>query len=206
MTVLSIAPQPGEPLAAWFSPERRLPFGREQRFECASFGDRVSGHHWLPERPPAGLVLAVHDLERSARDAALLEAARVWLRAGWACAAIDLPLHGERYNAKLSRRAVAAAASDRSADRALWDGLLAQALRDLARALDALASQRELPPVVGVAFGGAAPIALAHASLDPRVRRVSALGAPRPIPQELAALAAKPLAWISRADDLSLAP
>ena len=205
MTALSIAPQPGEPLAAWFSPEQRLALTREQRFECASFGDRVSGRCWYPQQPPAGIVLAVHELARSKDDPALAEAARVWAAAGWATAAIDLPLHGERHNAKLSRRALAASAPDAEADRELWLGLFTQALHDLARALDALATRGPLPAVACVGFGDSAQVALAHASLDARVQFVAAIGAPRPVVVELAGRELKLLAWIARPDDLLLA-
>ena len=202
MNALSIEAQSGEPLAAWFSPERKGAGAREQRFECASFGDRVSGRCWWPERAPAGLVLAIHALGRDKNDAALANAAASWSVAGFATAAIDLPLHGERHNAKLSQRAVAASAPGAQADLALWQGLLAQAVRDLARALDALATRGPLPPVACVAFGDAAGIALAFASLDARVARAAAIGSPRTFPLDLGANPAKPLAWMARPGDL----
>lgn len=203
MTRLSIAPVPGEQLAAWFSTERRLPDGsREQRFECASGGDLVSGRCWWPEKPPRVLVLALHDLSRDKTDPALVAAAAVWTKAGAATAAIDLPLHGERHNAKLSPRAVAASAPGATADLALWRGLVVQGVRDLARALDALATRAPLPRLACVAFGDAAPIAAAFASADRRVAELAAIGAPRPISSEHAPLAAKPLAWLARPDDL----
>lgn len=204
MDALSIAAQPGEPLAAWFSPERRDASARQQRFECASFGDRVSGRCWWPERAASQLVLAVHDLARDKDDAALAGAAATWSAAGLATAAIDLPLHGERHNAKLSRRAVAASSPGARADLALWHGLLAQAVRDLARALDALATRGPLPPVACVGFGGSAEIALAFASLDPRVARAAAIGLPRAVALDLGPQPAKTLAWLARPGDLVL--
>lgn len=201
MSGLSIAPLPGERLAAWFSPERRAAGGREQRFECASAGDVVSGRCWWPDAPPRALVLAVHDLARGKDEPALGAAAAVWSRAGAATAAIDLPLHGERFNAKLTPRAVAASAPGATADLPLWRGLLAQSLRDLARTLDTLATRAALPRVVCVAFGASAPIAAAFSSLDRRVAAAAAIGAPRALPPELAA---NPLDWLARPDDLSL--
>jgi hypothetical protein len=202
MEELSIAPRPGEPLAAWFAapqPEGGL---RSQRFECASHGDLVSGRCWWPAGAANGLALAVHELGRDKQDPALTAAAAVWGAAGIATAAIDLPLHGERRNAKLSPRAVAARVESHP-DHALWRGLVAQAVRDLARALDALATRGALPPVACVAFGDAAPIAAAFAQLDSRVREVAAIGAPRALPA--AGLGpAKALAWLARPDDLSL--
>ncbi len=206
MTSLSIAPRPGEPLAAWFSPELREGPAFVSRFECASFGDRVTGRAWRGEAQPAALVVAVHDLARDARDPALAAAAGAWALRGAATLAIDLPLHGERHNAKLSRRAVAARAqTEDSPDRALWNGLVAQAVRDLARAVDAFATRGPVPPVTCVAFGEALPIALAYARLDARVVGVAALGARAADDADRAAPGAKPLAWLARPDDLSLA-
>jgi hypothetical protein len=206
VTSLSIAPRPGEPLAAWFSPERRDGAALASRFECASFGDRVCGRSWRPDAAPVALVLALHDLARDTRDPALSAAAAVWARRGAATAAIDLPLHGERHNAKLSRRAVAARTQVGSPDGALWQGLVAQAVRDLARALDALATRGPVPPVTCVAFGEALPIALAYGELDARVVRIAALGGRPDGAGDRTAHAAKPLAWLERPDDLSLAP
>jgi hypothetical protein len=203
---LSIAARPGEPLAPWFSSERAGAAGVwERRFELSSFGDRVGGRCWRPEGTARGLVLAVHALGRDKGDPDLAAAAQVWARAGLGSAAIDLPLHGERHNAKLSRRAVAASAPGAAADLALWHGLVAQAVRDLARALDALATQSPLPPCACVGFADSAPIALAFASLDPRVASAAALGAARPIALELGSVPAKPLVWLARPDDLRLA-
>lgn len=205
MTSPSIAPRPGEPLAAWFSPERREGSAFAARFECASFGDRVSGRVWRPEATATGLVVAVHDLGRDARDPDLAAAACAWALRGAATIAIDLPLHGERHNAKLSARALAARADASSRDRALWLGLVAQAVRDLARALDALATRGPLPPATCVAVGEALPIALAYAGLDARIGAVAALGARAVRDLDRSALGAKPLAWLERPDDLSLA-
>jgi hypothetical protein len=200
MEDLSIAPPPGEPLAAWFSAPRREGALQAQRFECASHGDLVSGRCWWPAGAPRALALAVHELARDKDDPAVGAAAAAWGAAGIATAAIDLPLHGERHNAKLSRRALAARAESHP-DHRLWRGLVAQAVRDLARALDALATRGALAPVACVAFGDAAPIATAFAQLDARVGQVAAIGSPRPLP----ASAAKALAWLSRPDDLSIA-
>ncbi len=205
MTDLSIAATPGEPLSPWFSAHRTLAGVRVQRFECASRGDRVSGMLWRPGADgKAPLVLAVHALSRGASDPQVAAAARAWASAGWATAAIDLPLHGERHNAKLSRRAVAAAETPAAsaADRELWRGLLAQAVRDLARALDALIASGGIDParIASVAFGDSAPIARAHASLDARIRAAAALGVERAA--EIESAPAKPLSWLARPDDL----
>ena len=211
MDALSIAAQPGEPLAAWFSPLRggaalRGSAGvREQRFECASRGDLVSGRCWWPAETAGALVIAVHDLARAKDDPALAAAAAAWAAARAATAAIDLPLHGERHNAKLTPRAIAGARSGREADFALWRALLEQAVRDLARALDALATRGALPPVACVAFGDSAPIAQAFASLDSRVTHAAAIGDARPSAPDLRSATAKPLVWLARPGDLTLA-
>ena len=216
MHSLSIAPKPGEPLAAWFSSPESRDGVTQQRFECTSDGDLVSGRVWLgaATRPresaalPRGgaalpLVLAIHELTRDARDPLLATSAFAWASAGFTTAAIDLPLHGERHNAKLSRRAIAGAAG--GTDAALWRGLLLQAIRDLARALDALAPRLGAPltEVTSVAFGGSAAIALSHAQLDTRVARMAAIGAPRAVANELATGATKSIHWVERPDDLT---
>jgi alpha-beta hydrolase superfamily lysophospholipase len=206
MASLSIDARAGEPLAAWFSAERRSAGVREQRFECASGGDLVTGRYWLPDAAASALVIALHALGRDKHDPAVAGAAAEWASAGFATAAIDLPLHGERHNAKLSLRAIEAGKRDGDdADRALWDGLVAQAVRDLARALDALATRGALPQIVCVAFGDSAAIALGFASLDARVTQAAAIGAPRALALDLGAREARPLAWLARPADLALA-
>lgn len=166
----------------------------------------MSGLLWRPAADAnQPLVLAVHELARAASDPSIESAARIWAKAGWATAAIDLPLHGERHNAKLSRRAVSAASASNanSADRELWRGLLAQGVHDLARALDAVLTHGgfDATRIASVAFGSSAPIALAHARLDARVRSLTAIGAAHAAAAESAA-PAKALSWIARPDDL----
>ncbi len=206
MGELSIAATLGEPLSAWFSVERKTAGVRAQRFECTSQGDRVSGRLWRPEaRAEHPLVLAVHELARAASDPSIEAAARCWAASGWATAAVDLPLHGERHNAKLSRRAIAAAgdAGASAPDRELWRGLVAQSVRDLARALDALMASGgfDAAGIASVAFGSSAPIACAHANLDARVRSVAAIGA-EPAGEAAGRAHPKALSWLARPDDL----
>ncbi|HEU4427189.1 MAG TPA: hypothetical protein VFT98_00410 [Myxococcota bacterium] len=201
---LSIAKPPGESLAPWFSVPAAADGVSLQRFECTSRGDRLAGRIWSPvDAPPrAPLVLAIHELAGEAGDPALDAAARGWARAALTTVAIDLPLHGERHNAKLSRRAIAGAAG--GPDAPLWQALLAQAVCDLARALDAVA-ERASEPVAGatsVAFGASAAIALAHAQLDARIARVGAIGPASPQRALLAQEAAKPIHSLQRPDDL----
>jgi hypothetical protein len=202
---LSIAKPPGEPLAPWFAAPQHGDGVSLQRFECTSRGDRLAGRIWSPSSGPSREppVLALHELGRDARDALLDAAARGWARAGLTTVAIDLPLHGERRNAKLSARAIAGSAG--GADAALWHSLLAQAVCDLARALDALAERGGAPiaRAASAAFGASATIALAHAQLDARIECVAAIGSPAPVaPSSPAPSGTKAIHSLARPDDL----
>jgi dienelactone hydrolase len=140
--------QPAEPIAALFS-DREAPPGlapiRAQRFEYTSRGDRVMGRLLLPPTSdgPRPLALVGHGAGGS-KDAPYLDAAvGPWVRAGAAVASIDFPLHGERASAKLSARLLGGLAPGSAADPLLLD-FGAQAVRDLERALDALALHPEV--------------------------------------------------------------
>ena len=113
MTDFSIERDPGEPLAPWFSAERAHAGVREQRFECASGGDLVSGRRWLPAAPARALVLAAHELGRNTHDAALAEAAASWAARGIATAAISVARQSLRKmkTTKTARRAPSRSAS-----------------------------------------------------------------------------------------------
>jgi dienelactone hydrolase len=171
-------PFPDEPLGAWL---RELPGAdgvRAFAFEYTSRGDRVPGRLLLP-RDAAGrrpLVLLQHGAGGS-KHAPYLDAVRLpWVRAGAAVATVDFPLHGERANAKLSERLLAAllparAPASDAAER-LWTTFVQQAVADLRRALDALAHHPELD----VARAGYAGLSLGtvigalFCAEDPRVR------------------------------------
>jgi hypothetical protein len=185
---------------AWLSRPQVLTAHSEQRFECDSHGDRVGGRLWLPRG--AGrerLLLALHPLGGSAGDSGVANIAAGCAAAGFAVAAIDLPLHGERHNAKLSRRAVAAASASESApDASLWSGLVAQAARDLAQVLAALAAVVPARAAVA-AFAGTLPIALAHARANSSIERVFAIAAQAPEAAE------KSVVSLARPDDLPAA-
>jgi dienelactone hydrolase len=137
-----------EPIAVVFA-ERAAPEGlapiRAVRFEYTSRGDRVTGRLLLPPEPNGRRPLALvgHGAGGS-KDAPYLDAAvGPWVRAGAAVASIDFPLHGERASAKLSERLFAGLAAGGHAEPLLLD-FGAQAVRDLARALDALALHPEV--------------------------------------------------------------
>jgi hypothetical protein len=194
---LSIAAA-SEPLSTWLGPARTSGGALARRFELTSRGDRVGGWLWRPVKAPAFWLAAAHDLGASAGDPALATAALALAQAGLGVAAIDLPLHGERGNAKLSRRAIAAGsgatpeASD--ADRALWLALAQQAASDLARTLEALAeAEPRALPVASLGIGRGAGVAALHAALDARVRAAVSVGARESGPAETRAEA-----WLAR--------
>jgi len=108
--------------------------------------------------------------------------------AGFAAAAVDLPLQGERASRKLSARLAACVARPERAgvDLLLWQEFLRQAEHDLAAAADALATRRELDltRVACLGFEPGAEAAAALATRDTRVRafrRVEEGEAPAPI-------------------------
>jgi uncharacterized protein len=143
---------PHDPLDVWFGrPAGHAPIAgtRLQRFEFASRGDRVPGRLLLPEvqgrRLP--LVLLQHGAGGSKESPYLDAAAGPWVRGGAAVASIDFPLHGERASAKLSDRVLAdigAALARTEGVSGLWVDFVHQAVCDLRRALDALATHPEL--------------------------------------------------------------
>lgn len=139
---------PYEPVDALFrahaAPLALAPL-RAIRFEYTSRGDRVCGRLLLPQdakgRRP--LALVGHGAGGS-KEAPYIDAAvGPWVRGGAAVASIDFPLHGERASAKLSDRLLAGFAPGTHTEPLLVD-FAAQAVRDLERALDALALHPEV--------------------------------------------------------------
>lgn len=128
-----------------FDPEGAFRGLVAQRFELVSRGDFVPGYLYLPASCAGGapLVLLQHGLGGS-KSAAYLDCAARWVREGFAVAAIDLPLHGERQSPKLSARLVQGVdsmARDRELDpqtRALVEEFARQSTSDLKRTLDAI--------------------------------------------------------------------
>jgi dienelactone hydrolase len=139
-----------EPLGLFSSP---LPtpesFGdvRCRRFEFACRGDRVPGRLLLPNRSngPSPVVLLQHGLG-GCKEAPCMDAAASWVHEGAAVASIDLPLHGERASAKLSQRLLDSVERSLGGSQLdavssmLWVEFARQAVLDLRRALDALAT------------------------------------------------------------------
>jgi dienelactone hydrolase len=128
-----------------------------RRFELSSHGDRVPGRLILPkaDNGPHPLVLLGHGAGHS-KDAAHLDVAAPWVKAGAAVASIDLPLHGERASAKFSERLLGIFAALQTAagratreplgqrDTILLEEFARQSVTDMARTLDALTSLPEI--------------------------------------------------------------
>jgi dienelactone hydrolase len=132
------------------------PFSTDQAegrtFQFVSRGDFVSGQLLLPETVeprPAPLVLVTF---ASGRAASLAEAefAEEWVRLGFALAAIDLPLHGDRSSPKLSERLTKGAEALMSGvtldldTRALVEEFARQSTSDLVRAVEAIGALPEI--------------------------------------------------------------
>jgi len=170
-----------EPLGLWrhrAGPPAELPDLRAERIEFSSRGDRVTGRLWIPKRTDGGLALVLlqHRAASSAGDAETVSAAAQLAPRGAAVAAIDLPLHGARGDAKLGTRLLRALAGEHdAAPAALVEEFARQAVVDLERALDALIPLPEIDAerVGFVGFGLGAQLGAAFCGLDPRVRAVA---------------------------------
>jgi dienelactone hydrolase len=159
-------------------PPTELPHLRAERIEFSSRGDRVPGRLWMPKRSDGGLALVLlgHRAGSSCVAPEIVSVAAGLADRGAAVAAVDLPLHGARGDAKLAgplARALGGEASD--APPALVEEFARQAVIDLERALDALVPLPEIDAerVGFVGFGLGARLGAAFSSLDPRVRVVA---------------------------------
>ncbi len=207
--------EPDEPLGALFR-EREAPSklgaARAIRFEYSSRGDRVSGRLLLPAaRGPHPLALVGHGAG-GAKDVDYLDAAvGPWVRSGAAVASIDFPLHGERASAKLSERLLASfSAQAPDAHAGLWLEFGAQAVVDLERALDALATHPEVDVsrAVYAGFSLGTLLGAIFCAGEPRVRAAAlAIGGGGIGPEALdparhiAAFAPRPLLFVNATRD-----
>lgn len=146
-----------------------------ERFEVASRGDLVPGRLWPAGAAsgPRPLVLIVPALGSGKEESEVVALARAIAGEGWAAAAIDPPLHGERASAKLSARLAACAVQPptEGADGLLWEEFVRQTALDLGATLDALGRRHALDAArtACVAYAPAAA-ADAWAAREPRVR------------------------------------
>ena len=148
-----------------------------ERFELVSRGDHVPGRVWWKGGAQPRAIVWIVPALGSGKDAREVDAlARALVAEGFAAAAIDLPLQGERASAKLSARLAASAGADPrgDSDRVIWEGFLTQAALDLAAAHRALGRSRALDPeaLACVAFASGAAAAAAWAATEPAVRVV----------------------------------
>ena len=175
------------------------------RFEVVSRGDFVPGILYLPcpttdpaaaAAPGAGaapLVIVQHGLAGS-KHSVYLECAARWVREGFAVAAIDLPLHGERSSPKLSDRLIQGIERiirDERLDpdtHALVDEFARQSTSDLVRTLDALSALESIDSerVGYVGFSLGAVVGTYFLATDPRPKvAVLALAGGRRGPSDL---------------------
>jgi len=212
-----------EPLSLWLSEGCPDPDagGHTLRFELSSRGDRVPGRLWQPGTgaAPHPLILVAHDAGAS-KEPDRPAAWSPWLRAGAAVAAIDLPLHGERASAKLSRHLLDGLdpAAQRSGaappeHRGLWEEFARQAAWDLRRTLDALSGRPEVDTdrCAFAGFGLGAMVGVLFCAADPRPRAVALAGAgggfgpPSVDPcRHVGAIAPRPALFVHAAGDEAL--
>jgi hypothetical protein len=155
-----------------------------ERFEVISRGDVVPGLLWRGASASAPLVLIAPPLG-SGKDAGEVAAlARACLAEGWAAAALDLPLQGERASAKLSARLAAEPGGE--ADRLLREEFVRQAALDLAAVRAALAARTGAERFACIACAATRAAAETFAAREPRLPVVAAAAGAAP-----AALVAK---------------
>lgn len=112
-----------------------------ERFEVISRGDIVPGLLWRGANASAPALVLIAPPLGGGKDAGEVAAlARACAAEGWCAAAIDLPLQGERANAKWSAR-LAPDPPLGEAERLLREELVRQAALDLAAARAALAAR-----------------------------------------------------------------
>lgn len=209
-----------EPTGLWsrrVPPPPRHPDLRAFQIEFTSRGDRVSGRLWLPRRAGGEhpLVLLQHGAGGSSASAYLDATAGPWVERGAAVASIDFPLHGARGDAKLSGLLVAALLGRGSGTLSpLAIEFARQAVIDLERALDALASFDGIDPerVAYAGFSLGAVLGAAFCALDPRPRAAAlALGGAGLAPEGvdpgsyLARFAPRPLLLVNAERDETIA-
>jgi dienelactone hydrolase len=173
---------PDEPLGLWTgpaAPPAAYPELRAQAFELSSCGDRVPGRLLLPPEGdgPFPVVLLQHGAGGSKEADYLTATAGPWARRGVAVASIDFPLHGERADAKLSERLLAALLrGPREAEPGgLLDSLFRQAVVDLRRTADALERLPGLDAerLAYAGFSMGTVIGAVFCGVDPRPRAVA---------------------------------
>lgn len=221
-------PDPGgEPLGLLLQPSpapEAFQDCRCRRFEFSSRGDRVPGRLLLPPEPrgPAPLILLQHGTGGS-KESPYLDVAVRWVHAGAAVASIDFPLHGERTSAKLSEQFFSSLAPGSWDDKngmteigkTLWLDFTRQAVTDLRRSVDALATLDGIDET-RVAFGGfslGAIVGALFCSVEERIRGAAlalaggGFGPPEIDPcNAIAAIAPRPVLFLNALQDQRVPP
>lgn len=178
---------PSEPLGLWQSPLGTLDDAggiRAHAFEFTSRGARVPGRLLLPPEGdgPFPLVVLQHGAHGSKDAPYMLPVGGPWARAGAAVACIDLPLHGERRNAKLTGLLLGALGLEgrpTAAGRIVLTEFVRQAVNDLKRLGQAAAAlpgvDAERMVYAGLSLGSI--VGATYIAHDPRPRAAAlALG------------------------------
>lgn len=176
-----------EPLGLWQRAIEAPVEARDLRvyaFEYSSRGARVPGRLLLPPDGdgPFPLVILQHGARGSKDADYMLPVAAPWARAGAAVASIDLPLHGERRNAKLTGLLLGALGLEgrpTAAGRTILDEFVRQAVGDLRRLVDAAARLPQVDPerVVFAGLSLGSIVGATYVAHDPRPRAAAlALG------------------------------
>ncbi len=171
----------------------------------------MPGRLWSPQEgeDPFPLVLLSHGAG-GAKDAPNMDAAAgLWAMRGLAVASIDLPLHGERAEAKLSQLLLAELSAG-DGPLGLAAEFVRQTLSDLSRALQAVAELPEidadrigyagfsLDSIVGAPFCSGAPLvraaALVIGGAGPEIQDLGAAG-------PIAAFSPRPLLLVNARND-----
>ncbi|NNL84778.1 MAG: hypothetical protein HKP27_03955 [Myxococcales bacterium] len=161
----------------WFDRERTGECHRLQHFEWNSRGSRVVADLVTPaaSTSPLPLVVLCGPTGISRGDSIVTRQAQRIADLARAVAVVELPLHGERGNPKLTPRLLASVnpgSSDNPLDAHLWSDLLDQTESDLRGALDVLAgaSKAEVSRTVFVGTGLGAALGVPFCLHEPRVR------------------------------------
>ena len=191
---------------------------RVHAFEYSSRGARVPGRLLLPPDGdgPFPLVVLQHGARGSKQAPYMVPVAAPWARAGAAIASIDLPLHGERRNTKLTgllQGALGLEGHPTPAGRIILDEFVQQAVGDLQRLLDVAGS---LPRVAAdrVVYAGlslGSIVGATYVAHDPRPRAAAlalgggGFGGPEVDPAvHIHAIAPRPLLFVNATRDQTI--
>lgn len=207
-----------EPLGLWrreAPAPQQPPARRTIEFDYTSRGDRVPALLRLPTggSGPFPLVMLQHGAI-GAKDAPYMDPILTpWVRGGAAVASIDFPLHGERANPKLAALLLGALGlqgKPTPAGRVVLREFVRQAVLDLQRALDVLATFPEIDATrvgyAGLSLGSI--VGATYCAIDPRPRAAAlalggaGFGGPEADPAHyVSGIAPRPLLFVNASRD-----